>query len=80
MAWRRPGDKPLSEPMMVNLLTPICVAWPLWVKDLSYLFRWKSFEMGLLIDNDIGNYKLQEFFFSFQGPEQSEARFENICN
>ena len=25
MAWRRPGDKPLSEPMMVNLLTHICV-------------------------------------------------------
>ena len=28
MAWRRPGDKPLSEPMMVNLLTHICVTWP----------------------------------------------------
>ena len=25
MAWRRPGDKPLSEPMMVRLLTHICV-------------------------------------------------------
>ena len=25
MAWRRPGDKPLSEPMMVSLLTHICV-------------------------------------------------------
>ena len=24
MAWRRPDDKPLSEPMMVNLLTHIC--------------------------------------------------------
>ena len=23
MAWRRPGDKPLSAPMMVNLLTHI---------------------------------------------------------
>ena len=23
MAWRRPGDKPLSEPMMVSLLTHI---------------------------------------------------------
>ena len=26
MAWRRPGDKPLSEPMMVNLPTHICVS------------------------------------------------------
>ena len=25
MAWRRLGDKPLSEPMMVRLLTHICV-------------------------------------------------------
>ena len=32
MAWRRPGDKPLSEPMMVRLLTHICVTRPQWVK------------------------------------------------
>ena len=31
MAWRRPGDNPLSEPMMVSLLTHICVIWPQWV-------------------------------------------------
>ena len=28
MAWCRPGDKPLSEPMMVSLLTHICVTRP----------------------------------------------------
>ena len=28
MAWRRPGDKPLYEPMMVSLLTHICVTRP----------------------------------------------------
>ena len=32
MAWRRPGDKPFSEPMMVNLPTQICVSRPQWVK------------------------------------------------
>ena len=31
MAWRRPGDKPLSEPMMVSLPTYICVIRPQWV-------------------------------------------------
>ena len=31
MAWRRPGDKPLSEPMMVRLPTHICVTQPQWV-------------------------------------------------
>ena len=32
MAWRRPGDKQLSEAMMVSLLTHICVTRPQWVK------------------------------------------------
>ena len=31
MAWRRPGDKPLSEAMVVSLLTHICVVRPQWV-------------------------------------------------
>ena len=31
MAWRRPGDKPLSEPMRISSLTHICVARPQWV-------------------------------------------------
>ena len=33
VAWRRPGDKPLSETMMVSLLTHICVTRPQWVKS-----------------------------------------------
>ena len=32
MAWRQPGDKPLSEPMMVRLPTHICVTRLQWVK------------------------------------------------
>ena len=32
MAWSRSGDKPLSEPMMVCLLTHICITRPQWVK------------------------------------------------
>ena len=31
MAWRRAGDKPLSEPTMVSLPTHICVTRPQWV-------------------------------------------------
>ena len=34
MAWRRPGDKPLSETMMVRLLTYTCVTRPQWVNDI----------------------------------------------
>ena len=32
MAWRRPGDKPLPESMMVRLPTHICVTRPQWIK------------------------------------------------
>ena len=35
MAWRRPGEKSLSEPMLVRLLTHICVTRPRWV-NLSF--------------------------------------------
>ena len=35
MAWRRPGDKPLSGPMMVSLPTHICVTRPQWVKHVT---------------------------------------------
>ena len=37
MAWRRPGDKPLSEPMMVRLPTHICVTRPQWVNKKGNL-------------------------------------------
>ena len=35
MAWRRPGDKPLSEPMMLSSLTHICVTRPQWVNHFA---------------------------------------------
>ena len=37
MAWRRSGDKPLSEPMMVNLPTHICVSRPQWLMDMTLI-------------------------------------------
>ena len=33
MAWHRPGNKPLSEPMMVTLRMHICITWSQWVKS-----------------------------------------------
>ena len=33
IAWRRPGDKPLSGPAMVSLLTHICVTRPQWINN-----------------------------------------------
>ena len=34
MAWCRPGNRPLSEPMMVSLLTHIYATHPQWVNSL----------------------------------------------
>ena len=41
MAWRRPGDKPLSKPMMIKLSTHICVTRPQWVKSWFTHILWK---------------------------------------
>ena len=40
IAWRRQGDKPLSEPMMVRLLTHICVTQPQWVNNPRGPIAW----------------------------------------
>ena len=38
MAWRRPGHKPLSEPVMVSLPTHISVTRPQWVNSLGLCY------------------------------------------
>ena len=38
-AWRRPGNKALSEPMMVSLLMHICVTRPRWVNSLQLIWK-----------------------------------------
>ena len=53
MAWRRPGDKPLSEPVMVGLLTHICVTRPQWVKRTDTYNVTKTFERISKIFNAI---------------------------
>ena len=48
IAWRRSGDKPLSEPVMVSLMMHLCVTRPHWVNitdsNSKYIFykKWKS--------------------------------------
>ena len=47
MAWRRPGDKPLSEPMIVSLLTHICVTRPQWVNRDHFVYAPSQWETTL---------------------------------
>ena len=45
MGWHQQGDKPLSEPIMINLLTYKCVTRPQWVNSLGpsdTIWRWRS--------------------------------------
>ena len=47
MAWRRPGDKPLSESMLVRSLTHICLTRHQWVKRLTTsLVEWQHFRQS----------------------------------
>ena len=61
MAWRRPGDKPLSEPMMGNSLTHICVTRPQWVNKLSY--RGICYAIFLTKTKNFWWYELSPFGF-----------------
>ena len=40
MAWRRSGDKPLVQPMMVSVLTHTCGTRPQWVKKILIYGWW----------------------------------------
>ena len=51
MAWRRAGDKPLSEPMMITLLQHICITLPPWVNEMKWnqnILWWNWFEWNLI--------------------------------
>ena len=48
MAWRRPGKKPLSEPMLIFVLMHIYVTRPQWVKEAHEHSRRKIYAWRLI--------------------------------
>ena len=64
MAWRRPSDKPLSEPMMISLLTHICVTQPQWVTQHNSVNQNTE---NFIDDYVIGNVVCVEFSLSHSG-------------
>ena len=80
MAWRRPGDKPLSEPMMVSLLTHICVTRPQWVNFISllYLHLWMFKHMqciyASLVKLDIFSWPI----YATLGQDQVKSMYNAI--
>ena len=71
LAWRRPGDKPLSEPMLVCLLTHICVTRPQWVKWhwWTWLTHWSWDKMAAIFQTTFSDtfswMKMYEFCLRF---------------
>ena len=76
MAWCRPGDKPLSEPMMVNLLTHICVTRPQWVNILRQMNK----IIAILQTEFSGVCFEKSFIFWFQYDWISLLRVQLILN
>ena len=66
MAWRRPGDKPLSEPLMVNSLTHTCVTLPQWNICSRHL---KGINIHLVPQNPENGVR----------PHSSPARATEVC-
>ena len=66
MAWRQRGDKPLSGPMMVSLLTHICVTLPQWIKHLrwptnrGFLLRIQTCSLYFSIPRGFGQQRFQQ--------------------
>ena len=53
MAWRRSGDKPLSEPIVVSLQTHVCVTWPqciysLWLNKKHQASNFHKFSQNVM--------------------------------
>ena len=62
MAWHRPGNNPLSEPMMISLLMHICVTQPQWVNNSNFCpFIWGNswkYWLAFYTEQSSGEYRL----------------------
>ena len=65
MAWCRPGDKLLSEAMLVNLPTHICVSRPQWVNCVA-----NSLHHTINIWEHVLPRRLKESFYAISWPIQ----------
>ena len=76
MAWRRPGNKPLSEPMMVSLPTHICVTLPQYVKQTGKA-SWKTHLLphfgGMVLRNPAD-------FTSHEKPPYFWDQYKRLCS
>ena len=77
MACHLAGAKPLSEPMMVSLLTHICVTRPQWVNRTSLVK--KRLQRSLSLTNFLCKSDLAEILFHFIQNYGAEYGFHMYC-
>ena len=75
MAWGRPGDKPLSEPMMVRLPMHICITRHQWVNKKR--FTYISFELQSTAREREAYLEIKENISKLLRPEQNDHHFAN---
>ena len=65
MAWRRSGDKPSSEPMMVRSPTHMCVTRPQWVKTFSITAEMRRCRDACQIPERYDHYSIKSHSFAW---------------
>ena len=80
MAWRCSGDKPLSEPIMVSLLTHICLTRPQWVKVRHFCC---SAICNICCEESwlyCGNWLLWGMYLNSLAPVQCGSNFRSVLS
>ena len=81
MTWYRPGNKPLSEPMMFSLLLHIHVTRPQWVRCKSGLKPSISFHLiSAFLRRSLVYNENQTMFYTGQSPLTNVSRVITLTN
>ena len=78
MTWHRPGDKPLSEPMMASLLMHICVTRPQWVNRACCSLPWHHNEYDGISNHQPNDWLLNRLF-RHRSKKTSKLRVTGLC-
>ena len=77
IAWRRPGDKPLSETMMVSLTTHICPPRPQWVNTPTPPFWPSPWYKAIVEPGELANSLHPNLSHIRWGRSKSRKNMEN---
>ena len=81
MAWHRPGDKPLSEPMVVRLPTHICITRPQWVKGVTMSHMLPNYPIKVTYPLQTMTHTAGYVYQYFESPQnvKNQGDFIDMC-